>query len=97
MRPHIRIIGFLRFPCFNGQVFLAIFSEFFWLFFASNFRVSIFERQRRRLILMPFGPARPCRIGGLFRFLVAFGDRSEERRVGKECVSTCRSRWSPYH
>src|SRR3546814_3896509 len=36
---------------------------------------------------------------------VAFGDRagarlehrSEERRVGKECVSTCRSRWSPSH
>src|SRR3546814_1333073 len=26
-----------------------------------------------------------------------FMDRSEERRVGKECVSTCRSRWSPYH
>src|SRR3546814_14245369 len=25
------------------------------------------------------------------------GYRSEERRVGKECVSTCRSRWSPYH
>src|SRR3546814_15312115 len=24
-------------------------------------------------------------------------DRSENRRVGKECVSTCRSRWSPYH
>src|SRR3546814_4086184 len=23
--------------------------------------------------------------------------RSEERRVGKECVGTCRSRWSPYH
>src|SRR3546814_8609774 len=32
--------------------------------------------------------------------LVAFelaSIRSEERRVGKECVSTCRSRWSPYH
>src|SRR3546814_12599574 len=27
----------------------------------------------------------------------AGGVRSEERRVGKECVSTCRSRWSPYH
>src|SRR3546814_15015293 len=27
----------------------------------------------------------------------AKGWRSEERRVGKECVSTCRSRWSPYH
>src|SRR3546814_12866319 len=25
------------------------------------------------------------------------GPRSEERRVGKECVSTCRSRWPPYH
>src|SRR3546814_4367628 len=25
------------------------------------------------------------------------GFRSVERRVGKECVSTCRSRWSPYH
>src|SRR3546814_13481782 len=25
------------------------------------------------------------------------GPRSEERRVGKECVSTCRSRWSPSH
>src|SRR3546814_12364159 len=30
--------------------------------------------------------------GGLTR-----DQRSEERRVGKECVSTCRSRWSPYH
>src|SRR3546814_13529997 len=28
---------------------------------------------------------------------VAAATRSEERRVGKECVSTCRSRWSPYH
>src|SRR3546814_11408091 len=28
--------------------------------------------------------------------VVAIGERSEERRVGNECVSTCRSRWSPY-
>src|SRR3546814_18678675 len=28
---------------------------------------------------------------------VTFSERSEERRVGKECVSTCRSWWSPYH
>src|SRR3546814_14579893 len=38
---------------------------------------------------------------GAERFLGEFADpakcRSEERRVGKECVSTCRSRWSPYH
>src|SRR3546814_10191364 len=29
--------------------------------------------------------------------LLIFGTRSEERRVGKECVITCRYRWSPYH
>src|SRR3546814_11497916 len=29
--------------------------------------------------------------------LLLAGERSEERRVGKECVSTCRSRWSTYH
>src|SRR3546814_9760449 len=29
--------------------------------------------------------------------MAALEKRSEERRVGKECVSTCRSRWSPYH
>src|SRR3546814_20652336 len=33
---------------------------------------------------------------GLWRERLANG-RSEERRVGKECVSTCRTRWSPYH
>src|SRR3546814_16961961 len=32
-----------------------------------------------------------------FDILLPLGIRSEERRVGKECVSTCRSRWSPYH
>src|SRR3546814_17175977 len=53
---------------------------------------------------------RPDRLGGLGddddlhsgagarpRLCVEEGSRSEERRVGKECVSTCRSRWSPYH
>src|SRR3546814_18569153 len=31
------------------------------------------------------------------RVIIALAVRSEERRVGKECVSTCRSRWSPYN
>src|SRR3546814_19055279 len=31
------------------------------------------------------------------RVTAVVAGRSEERRVGKECVSTCRSRWSPYH
>ena len=37
--------------------------------------------------------------GDLFPHAVHYRQvvRSEERRVGKECVSTCRSRWSPYH
>src|SRR3546814_1014294 len=33
----------------------------------------------------------------LVTLVVAVSLRSEERRVGKECVSTCRSRWSPDH
>src|SRR3546814_15558506 len=37
-----------------------------------------------------------CKRHGGF-YLGSIGGRSEERRVGKECVSTCRSRWSPYH
>src|SRR3546814_17110955 len=43
----------------------------------------------------PFSPLRtpPASMYGRSRR----GRRSEERRVGKECVSTCRSRWSPYH
>src|SRR3546814_11394033 len=44
----------------------------------------VFQRQRLRVRQMvdPHAPVA--------------ADRSEERRVGKECVSTCRSRWSPY-
>src|SRR3546814_12610184 len=37
------------------------------------------------------------RITDLVSQLMDIRKRSEERRVGKECVSTCRSRWSPYH
>src|SRR3546814_14975326 len=34
---------------------------------------------------------------GFANYYAIADGRSEERRVGKECVSTCRSRWSPYH
>src|SRR3546814_9130348 len=54
-----------------------------------------------------FGKAdQECQRGILYGHDVSAGDprnhvekclRSEERRVGKECVSTCRSRWSTYH
>src|SRR3546814_11640835 len=36
-------------------------------------------------------------IGALILSGASWHWRSEERRVGKECVSTCRSRWAPYH
>ena len=35
--------------------------------------------------------------GGVAAMLTSSGQRSEERRVGKECLRLCRSRWSPYH
>src|SRR3546814_7593995 len=40
-------------------------------------------------------PSDPCPSD--FPSFYSVGGRSEERRVGKECVSTCRSRWAPYH
>src|SRR3546814_20026701 len=42
-------------------------------------------------------PAFLCRQTDLLVAAASTGQRSEERRVGKECVSTCRSRWSRYH
>src|SRR3546814_20677312 len=54
--------------------------------------------------LREVGQATPCAIvcaeavwWRCHRRIIADYLRSEERRVGKECVSTCRSRWSPYH
>src|SRR3546814_17272829 len=41
--------------------------------------------------------ARPCGQATTVCGIRRVGIRSEERRVGKECVSTCRSRWSPDH
>src|SRR3546814_8931997 len=46
-------------------------------------------------IISPYFPRIQPRAGLIYGAFAA--SRSEERRVGKECVSTCRSRWSPYH
>src|SRR3546814_11973276 len=51
-------------------------------------RLESFHRRAMGIGLTRLLPARLQRLGP---------SRSEERRVGKECVSTCRSRWSPYH
>src|SRR3546814_14282077 len=62
-------------------------------------------RQRPMSIYLGVSPDELDRIAPLYNLLfqqlidlnVRELPRSEERSVGKECVSTCRSRWSPYH
>src|SRR3546814_10626563 len=48
-------------------------------------------------LLAVIAPNLPCKPNTILYNKVTIKSRSEERRVGKECVSTCRSRWSPYH
>src|SRR3546814_21040492 len=57
--------------------------------------VVIAHRPRRKTALIVF--ARFVELDGEAVLEVIEHIRSEERRVGKECVSTCRYRWSPYH
>src|SRR3546814_6793299 len=68
---------------------------------ASPLVVHLFYIAGHPSIPMPLTPDELCQIRKL---TLAYYDehadsfeRSEERRVGKECVSTCRSRWSTYH
>src|SRR3546814_9863639 len=62
---------------------------------ADAHRLGAYARRQHaepvRLALRVGGPAEDPLVE------VVDDDRSEERRVGKECVSTCRSRWSTYH
>ena len=44
-----------------------------------------------------FWLARWLRACGIEAYVIHASSRSEERRVGKECMPVCRSRWSPYH
>src|SRR3546814_2536622 len=59
---------------------------------SSDLRLLVGER-----IDQAHGAAAPVVVGQADAVPVRRAGRSEERRVGKECVSTCRSRWSPYH
>ena len=51
-----------------------------------------YNTQRERLILPQYGRG----IQNMVDYAVGLPTK-EERRVGKECHNTCRSRWSPYH
>src|SRR3546814_4440016 len=88
-----------------------MFRFFFFFFFkqktAYEMRISDWSSDVCSSDLEGYAPSR-CRRNRVTRTRqgsqeiadVGFGitfPRSEERRVGKECVSTCRSRWSPYH
>src|SRR3546814_13174131 len=55
------------------------------------------QGEHHQSLHVPIGPADHAVALGEFRFQRGERQRSEERRVGKECVSTCRSRWWPYH
>src|SRR3546814_5458884 len=97
----------------NLNVFLALFFFFKqktayemrisdWSSDVCSSDLKIARRYRVRARKGEFGRGRvrcsTLRRRGQWRREPACSDqRSEERRVGKECVSTCRSRWSPYH
>src|SRR3546814_11122281 len=79
-------------------------------FFQPSFKLAEKRRDGARVIKRHHAPATPCqrllddpRTTGAVRdrLPTVFAEldpvRSEERRVGKERASTCRSRWSPYH
>src|SRR3546814_15917136 len=56
------------------------------------------EKGTKAAVVLSAGLSAPAPGGGTLRdAMLAMARRSEERRVGKECVSTCRYRWSPYH
>src|SRR3546814_18247833 len=55
--------------------------------------LEIVDKEKPVGIIVQYGGQTPPKLA---KALEAKGVRSEERRVGKECVSKCRSRWSPY-
>src|SRR3546814_2358046 len=62
-----------------------------------KFLLTIRTRSRRCLCIRDCASSSVAPSSMVIRRSCGVMMRSEERRVGKECVSTCRSRWSPYH
>src|SRR3546814_2326107 len=60
-------------------------------------RIAAFEFRRMLFLVLGFAIGPGLVVNVLLKPNWGRARRSEERRVGKECVSTCRSRWSPYH
>src|SRR3546814_18930783 len=55
------------------------------------------DQAKGMLRLKGYFPGQKVQINFEMLYQAVDGRRSEERRVGKECVRPCRSRWSPYH
>ena len=59
---------------------------------------SVEDQTSAQVMTSPFVDSSPVLSSVLTaQSLEPASDRSEERRVGKECLRLCRSRWSPYH
>src|SRR3546814_6679140 len=83
-RPRTKLDALQRRAVLAGEVNAALKA-------GGNLVIPAFAVERTQELLADL--ARLIADGGIAKVPI----RSEERRVGKECVSTCRSRWSPYH
>src|SRR3546814_10752170 len=85
----------------GGREFLATLSEFADLVMLTNWKTATASEAQK--LIDPEGTIFAavldvnCSSPFMLNRVVKDLHRSEERRVGKECVSTCRFRWSPYH
>ena len=64
---------------------------------ANAVKVTLGPKGRNVVLDKSFGAPRITKDGVTVAKEIELADRSEERRVGKECIAVCRSRWSPYH
>src|SRR3546814_5101464 len=86
----VRISDWSSDVCSSDLLFAAIFSE------AGGLTdVPLIEKGAHHLLFTGQTTVHESLLG--FTWVGSPATRSEERRVGKECVSTCRSRWSSYH
>src|SRR3546814_4717017 len=80
-------------PILNRMVVEGLAHSSCWQKLAKGERVLVYADFGTEIRQAPLGGLRTTLSGPDLEGL----GRSEERRVGKECVSTCRSMWSPYH